>query len=114
MYNRELGSKIRQLRKDRGLNLREAGEKIGIDYSHLGKIERGEMIPKMNTIEKIANFFAVDVSYLVGEEKELPEYMVPLVKKWYSFIKEADTKYSPSELKEILEFVEKVRQNDNK
>lgn len=57
---------LRNERKNRKITLRELSEKIGISYSSLGKYERGEYEPDINTIIKISAFFDVSVDYLLG------------------------------------------------
>jgi len=58
------GDKIRTLRETNGLTLREVSQKLGIDISTLGKIEKNNRSANKDLIKKIANFYKV-------EEKEL-------------------------------------------
>ena len=37
-----VGQEVRRLRRARGLTLRDLGEKATLDYSYIGKIERGQ------------------------------------------------------------------------
>lgn len=58
--------RIKELRNERGLSLRELSEQISISYSSLGKYERGEQQPSIDTIVILANFFHVSIDYLIG------------------------------------------------
>lgn len=58
------GDKIRTLRVTNALTLREVSEKLGIDISTLGKIEKNNRSANKDLIKKIANLYKV-------EEKEL-------------------------------------------
>ncbi len=61
------GEQIRTLRDGERLSLREVAEKIGIDTSLLGKIERNERQPTKEQIKKIAFFFKLDKKELTKE-----------------------------------------------
>lgn len=56
-----LGDRIRLIRTERGFSIEELAEKADINTTHLGRIERGETIPKLDSIEKIIN--ALEVSF---------------------------------------------------
>lgn len=58
--------RIKELRNEQGLSLRELSEQISISYSSLGKYERGEQQPSIDTIIILANFFHVSIDYLMG------------------------------------------------
>jgi transcriptional regulator with XRE-family HTH domain len=61
-----VGKKIKKLRKERGYSLRRVGEQLGIDYSYLAKIEKGQK-PSIKLLEQIASFFDVDIKYFLGD-----------------------------------------------
>lgn len=58
--------RIKELRNELGLSLRELSEQINISFSSLGKYERGEQQPSIDTIIMLANFFHVSIDYLMG------------------------------------------------
>lgn len=58
--------RIKQLRQEAHLSLRDLSSKLNIAYSSLGKYERGEQQPSIETLIKIANYFEVTVDYLLG------------------------------------------------
>lgn len=61
------GEHIRSLREDLKLSLREVSEKIGIDTSLLGKIERDERQPTIEQIKRFAIFFNLEIQSLILE-----------------------------------------------
>jgi len=65
----EVGSRIRKLRKDKGLTQEELGEKAGLSYKHIGEVERGEVNPSLTTLAAIAKGLDVGIGDLF--EKEL-------------------------------------------
>lgn len=60
-------NRIKELRKENNLTLRELSEKTGISFGALGNQENGRRKPKKSTLEKIANEFDVSVEYLQGK-----------------------------------------------
>lgn len=60
---------VRTLREEAQLSLREVAEKIGIDTSLLGKIERSERQPTKEQIKQVAKYFKLD------EKDMLKEYL---------------------------------------
>ncbi len=110
-YEKELGERIRNLREKRNLSLRELGSALDMDYSYLGRIERG-FVPSTKALTKIAEYFDVNLSYLLGDKIEIPIELKPYIKEWFSFIDEQRRKgYTPEELREIVEFMEKFKNN---
>lgn len=67
----KLGDKVRVLRQREGLTVRQLGERLGVDHSHITKIERGENIPSLPLALKIADFFGVSLDQLARDEIEL-------------------------------------------
>ena len=62
-----LGERLRILREEAKLSLREVATEIGIDTSLLGKIERNERQPTKEHIKQVAAFFKFDEKLLIKE-----------------------------------------------
>lgn len=62
-----LGEQVRTLREDAQLSLREVAEKIGIDTSLLGKIERNERQATKEQIKQVAKYFKLNEKDLMKE-----------------------------------------------
>jgi transcriptional regulator with XRE-family HTH domain len=73
----DFGSRIRQLRTDKGLSLREFAENVGIDFTYLSKIENGKVDPPSEEkIRYMAKELEVDAETLLGlAGKVSPEQM---------------------------------------
>lgn len=56
-----LGEKIRQLRKARGLTQEQLAEKLDIDNKHLSKIEKGSHKPTYKLILKLAEVLQINI-----------------------------------------------------
>lgn len=60
-------SRLRQLRKEAGLSQQRLSELLGISKSSINMYERGEREPGIQTLQEIADFFKVDLNYLLGQ-----------------------------------------------
>lgn len=54
-----IGDRIRLIRTERGFSIEELAEKADVNTTNLGRIERGETIPKLDSIEKIINALGI-------------------------------------------------------
>lgn len=58
--------RIRELRRQHGITMKEFGDKIGVSESTVSLYETGKRDPNFQTLLKIADFFDVSVDYLLG------------------------------------------------
>ena len=84
--NKTFGHRLRALRDAKGLTQEELSRQVGIDYKHLGAVERGIKAPSFALIDKLARalkvehyklFLPVD-AHEVDVEAELEAAMVGL------------------------------------
>jgi transcriptional regulator with XRE-family HTH domain len=61
------GQKMSFCRKEKKLSQAELGKQAGINGDIIGKYERDEMKPSIETAKKLADALAVSLDYLVGE-----------------------------------------------
>ena len=105
----DVGGRIRYLREQRDLSLRDLGNDLNMDYSYIGRIERGS-IPSIKILNKISDYFNVDLSYLIGEENNLLDESEQPYANWYGFIGEAERKgYSPDDFKKLLHIIDEMK-----
>jgi transcriptional regulator with XRE-family HTH domain len=60
------GPKIRELREARGISLRRLAKRSGISKSGLSKIERGDVTPDLERVERIAAGLGFTLGQLMG------------------------------------------------
>ena len=60
----ELGSRLRELREQRGLSLRDLAARAAIDYTYLSKIETAHSASRLRTTDN--TFFMFDLLWLKG------------------------------------------------
>ena len=65
-----LGQKIREFRKERGITLAKLANKIGISTSYLSSVERGLRKPSIPMLKRISEQLNISIGYLVGDMDE--------------------------------------------
>lgn len=67
-------NRIKELRLERGLTLREMGNALDIRDNTLSQYENGKRSPQLGLIQEIANFFDVSVEYLLksSDQRDFP------------------------------------------
>ena len=65
---------FKNLRMKSGLTQQEMADKLNISRSSIGMYENGEREPSFELLETIADYFNVDMNYLLGK-KELSEHI---------------------------------------
>lgn len=63
----KIGNKITELRKQKGWSQSELAKQINASREAIGKYERNEALPSVETAKNIADIFDVSLDYLVGE-----------------------------------------------
>ena len=67
--------RIKELRNETGLSLRDFATVIGVSYQSIRLYEAGEMFPKKEIIDKICALFRVDEEWLIGRKAKKIEEM---------------------------------------
>lgn len=64
-----LGVKVKELRMKKHLSLQQVADGIGSSKAHVWEMETGKnRNPSIDSLNKLADFFNVSVTYLVGED----------------------------------------------
>lgn len=67
-----MGNRIREVRKARGLTMKQLGEAIGVAESTISQYETGKRQMDNETLLKLGEFFEVSVGYLLGVDEPKP------------------------------------------
>jgi transcriptional regulator with XRE-family HTH domain len=65
------GAAVREKRFELGLSQEELANKAQVERSHMGKIERGEHLPNLVLILRLANALSVKPGFLVDRAAEM-------------------------------------------
>ena len=72
LENYRIGVKIRHLRKLKDMGLAQLGDHTGLSAGMLSKIERGQVVPTLPTLLRIALVFGVGLDHFFSPEEEQP------------------------------------------
>jgi len=98
-----LAMKLRVLRAERRLSLREASKKTGVDKVSLSRFERGLAHPQDRTLGKLAAGYGVPVRELLELEEPTLAGSTPEAEAPGPGARQGDVQEIPESLKELLE-----------
>lgn len=89
--------RLRELRKSKGISLKELGAIVGVAESTMSLYESGKRQPDYETLLKLAEYYGVTVDYLLrgSEEEQLPEEL--------SILNRKAKNWSPEKRKQLLD-----------
>lgn len=113
---------FRSLRLKSGLTQQEMADKLNISRSSIGMYENGEREPSFELLESIADFFNVDMNYLLGNKEtseHIPDqyYLNQDAREMAQFLFEnpdykvlfdASKKVKPEDIKFIAEMIDRM------
>ena len=91
---KELGERIRELRKSAGITQEELGEKSALSYKFIGELERGQVNISIDSLVRIAAALGVEIGDLFSKEK-IPVQKITVKEK------SPLSKFSPQDLQLI-------------
>jgi transcriptional regulator with XRE-family HTH domain len=73
----EIGKRLKRLRMDKGLTQKGLAAKIkgGVDYTYIGKIERGKQLPSLKILMSISETLSVPINYFFRDEPDTIVYL---------------------------------------
>jgi transcriptional regulator with XRE-family HTH domain len=66
-----VGEKIKQIRKDKGLQQKTVATDVGLDQSNYNKVENGKREPSVEILQKLAVILDVTVDELLNSENKM-------------------------------------------
>ncbi|MBI3464768.1 MAG: helix-turn-helix transcriptional regulator [Planctomycetes bacterium] len=107
----DFGSKLRELRRKKGLTLRALAEAVGVDFSYLSKIENGKAgyLPGADTIRSIAEALDADPLELLRMADKVPPEVQGFAKHASArrFLQRAQEVASPEDWDALLGLLER-------
>ena len=96
---------LKLLRNEKNMSQQELADALGISKSSINMYERGERQPNFEVLETIADFFNVDIDYLLGRTNKTTKIINPNTIAAHF---DGD-EYTPEALDEIKAFAEFVK-----
>ena len=101
-------SRLRALRKERGLTLQQLAKHFGMSHTTLSKYDTGSRKPDMEMLKKLSDFFGVSVDYLIGESPVRDKEETVILNKSINM-----PELPPEAYKELEDFIEYLRKKYN-
>lgn len=60
-------NRISELRKERGISMKQAAEQLGMPYTTYVNYEKGARQPNSETLIDLANFYETSIDYMLGK-----------------------------------------------
>ena len=77
---------FKRLRKERNITQEELAHALGVSRSTIGNYEQGIREPDFDMLERIADFFNVNMSVLLDDQSDIEAYLEQRNDKLYDFI----------------------------
>lgn len=65
----KVSERLKSLRKQHGLKLREVSKKTGLSISYISDLERGRQNPSLETCQKLATVYKIGLSEMFVDVK---------------------------------------------
>jgi len=72
----DIGPKIREIRLQKGLKLKDVAEHTGLSIGLISKVENNNTSPSLSTLIKLANFLGTDASFFLEKAEKKEETVV--------------------------------------
>jgi transcriptional regulator with XRE-family HTH domain len=107
----EIGKKLKEIRMKRGYTLKEVAEYVGIDFSYVSKIEKGQF-PSLNKLNKMCEMYGITVPSLFGNEVEVPKELKELGVKWVTLSDQLkESGLSLEDLQKAIPFLQSIKKS---
>ena len=107
---------LKLLRAEKHMSQQELADALGISKSAINMYERGERQPNFETLETIADYFNVDMDYLLGRTTKTTKVISPTKETGYYLNKQsaemADFLFQNPEYKVLFDASRNVKPED--
>lgn len=70
-------NRLRELRTQKGLNMKETAQALGLPYTTYVNYEKGTREPNSETLILLADFYGTSIDYMLGKDVEAPDTSIP-------------------------------------
>lgn len=113
--------RLRELRQNKGLSQSQLADALNISKSAISMYELGKREPDLETLEGIADFFNVDINYLLGKEDGSMYYLDPEAAEIAQEVQQrpelkilfdASRKVSADDLRFVIDMIDRLKKNE--
>ena len=88
-----IGKRLRQLRQEKGLSIRELAKEIGISHNTLAAYERHDMMPSLENGYIISEYFEMPIEYFLKGKKVFTDFNDAKLLELFREIDEMNTEH---------------------
>ena len=74
-----LGSRIRELRKKKGVSIKEVASQVYVDHTYMSKIENEHVIPSEEVLHRLADYFNYDKDEFILLANRIPDDVLEIL-----------------------------------
>ena len=105
MPDNTIGKRLQELREQRGLTQEGVAEACNIARISLVRYEAGTRIPRSDKVAKLARYYGVPVSYILGEDAPEEKNDLPTEQEIDGAIIALSEGLTPDEIQRVADFV---------
>ena len=75
------GSRIRELRYQRGIGIKKLAPELGVDYSYLSRLENEKVVPSAKLIERLSEYFDQNKDELMLLADKVPKDVMQILRE---------------------------------
>ncbi len=103
----EIGTKLKALRLEKGVTLREVSVSIDSSESLLSKYERGSSEPGLRPLKKLSDYYNVSLDYLLGfTEERQPDTSLDKLTELFSNLTEVKKR-------EVIRYIQFINEKED-
>ncbi len=108
-----LGSKLKQLRKDRGLYQKDVAERLGIALTTLSGYECDARKPDQNTLKALCELYGVTSDYLLDVESSV-DTLEEAFPEGVRMLRRANNEMSEEQKQKLVKYMQFILEQENK
>lgn len=89
---KEIGQRIRSLRKETRLSQEELANKLNVNTDHIGRLETGKRGMSIDLLAEISKYFAVSTDYILFGQKQNTDEIKEIISFMIFRLKEIEKK----------------------
>ncbi len=113
-----MGNRLRELRNEKRLTLRELAEKVNMSFSNIATLERGDSQLREDTARLFADFFNVSIDYLLGNSDDRNPSSTPSAKDQLKGVQLAlfnqVGELTEEQAEDVLQFINFIKSKEEK
>lgn len=119
--NNSLGSRIKKVRMDRDITIKDLAGSAGVSPGLISQIENGQTVPHLDTLERIAGALNTSPAYLLMEGRDVEDLLSTLSPDMIEVLGDPNVQsvlrmlrgFKEGEIKFIISFIRFYKQNNS-